>query len=157
IHPPLEMMLAEHLGAHPELITLVELFLPLKLITDPLCLRFIEVVRDSIREGVELMHLLGERDDESRTLAGFAAQVLSAPSKTGQDGSHQEAVESLILKFWRTELQRRRTLLEQESQSAVDEQSRDDKMALASQLTTDIKRLQRWDTGEAVLLHYQGE
>jgi DNA primase len=154
IHPPLEMMLAEHLGACPELISIVELFLPLTLITDPLCLRFIEVIRDSMREGVELMHLLGERDDANRTLSGFAAQVLSAPSKTGLDGSHREAVESLILKFWRTELQRRRTLLEQDSQSATDEQSRDEKMAQASQLTTDLKRLQRWEKVEPVLRHY---
>jgi DNA primase len=152
--PPLEMMLIEHLGASPDLIALVELYLPLTFITDPMCLRFIEAVRDSFRDGVELMQLLGERDDEERTLAGFAAQVLSAPSKTGGDGSHKEVVESLILGFWRAELQRRRAILEQESQSAADEQNRDDKMALASQLTTDLKRLQRWETGEAVLKLY---
>lgn len=152
--PPLELMLIEHLGAAPDLIALVELYLPLTLITDPMCLRFIQAVRDSFHDGVDLMHLLGERDDAERTLAGFAAQVLSAPSKTGTDGSHKDAVESLILGFWRAELQRRRSTLEQDSHAATDEQSRDEMMALASQLTTDLKRLQRWDTGEPVLKYY---
>ena len=100
------------------------------------------------------MQLLGERDDEDRSLAGFAAQVLSAPSKTGVDGSHKEVVESLILGFWKAELQRRRAVLERESQEATEEQIRDDKMAQASLLTTDLKRLQRWETGESVLKLY---
>ena len=129
-------------------------FLPLTLLTDPLCIRFIELMKESGREGIEFMHLLAERDDEERTLSGFAAQVLSSPSKAGIDGSHQEAVESLILGFWRTELLRRRAGLEQTSQTAPDEQARDEMMAQASLLTTDLKRFQRWDTAMKVLPLY---
>ena len=154
--PSNEVLLAEHLGTKPELITLVELYLPLAFITDPLCLRFIEVIRESLREGVDLMQLLAERDDENRTLSGFAAQVMSAPSKTGSDGSHKEAVESLILGFWRTELRRRCTETERQLQTAQDGQARDDLLAQAAQLTTDLNRLQRWDSGEKVLQLYSG-
>ena len=152
--PHAEVLLAEHVGANPELITLVELYLPLTMITDPQCRRFVEILRDSSHAGVEFLHMLAERDDEERTLSGFAAQVLSAPAKTGVDGTHRQAVESLILGFWRTELQRRRAALEQQSQAATDDQARDDMMAQASQLTTDLSRLKRWDTGEAILLSY---
>jgi hypothetical protein len=76
-------------------------------------------------------------------------------TKTGQDGSHLEAVESLILGFWRAELNRRRADLEQQSQMATDEQSREELMAQASLLTTDLKRLQNWGAGKAVLALYR--
>ncbi len=153
--PSIEMALVEHLGASPDLIGLVDQFLPLTLLSDPLCIRFIQLLQESAREGLDFMQLLTERDDEERTLSGFAAQILSAPSKTGQDGSHLEAVESLILGFWRAELNRRRADLEQQSQMATDEQSREELMAQASLLTTDLKRLQNWGAGKAVLALYR--
>lgn len=154
--PSNEVLLAEHLGAKPELVTLIELYLPLSFITDPLCLRFVEVLRESQREGLELMQLLAERDDQDRTLSGFAAQIMSAPPKTGSDGSHKEALQSLILGFWRQDLQRRRAEIEAQLQSPHDEQTRDDMLAQAAQLTTDLKRLQRWDAGEKVIQLYMG-
>ena len=152
--PPLEVALVEHLGASPELVRIVEASLPMRFLTDPLCLKFIELMKESAREGVEFMQLLAERDDAERTLAGFAAQTLSAPAKTGSETSHQEAVEGLILGFWRAELQRRRAALEAGAQSSTEEQVRDDMMAQAAQLTTDLKRLQRWSTGEPVIKLY---
>lgn len=152
--PALEVALVEHLGAAPAMLPWVETYLPSALLTDPLCRRFVQMMQESAREGVEFMQLLAERDDEERSLAGFAAQVLSAPSKTGPEGNHEEAVQSLILAFWRADLQRRRADLEARSQAAETEQARDDMMAQASQLTTDLKRLQRWDTGQAVLALY---
>ncbi len=152
--PSNEVLLTEHLGAAPSLITLLELYLPVTMITDPLCRRLIEALRDSQHNGGDVMQLIAERDDAERSLSCFAAQVLSAPAKTGSDGTHKEAVESLILGFWRAELQRRRGALEQQSQSAADELTRDETMAQASQLTTDLKRLQRWETGESVIRLY---
>jgi len=152
--PSIEMALVEHLGASPDLMSLVESYLPLTMLSDPLCIRFIELLKESALEGVDFMQLLAERDDAERTLSGFSAQILSAPSKAGMDGSHREAVESLILSFWRTELNRRRTGMEQQSQTAADEQTREEMMAQASQLTTDLKRLQHWSTGKDVLAHY---
>ncbi|MEI6515182.1 MAG: toprim domain-containing protein, partial [bacterium] len=154
VRPANEVLLTEHLGSHPDLLTLLELYLPITMITDPLCRRLIETLRDSQRDGGDVMQLIAERDDEDRSLSSFAAQVLSAPPKTGSDGTHKQAVESLILGFWRAELQRRRTALEQQSQSSADELTRDETMAQASQLTTDLKRLQRWETGESVIRMY---
>jgi len=150
----IEMALVEHLGASPDLLALVDAYLPLTLLTDALCIRFIELMKESAREGVDFMHVLSERDDAERTLSGFAAEVLSAPSKAGMDGSHKEAVEDLILLFWRTELNRRRAELEQRSQATTDERTRDETMAQAALLTTDIKCLQHWKIGKDVLAHY---
>lgn len=153
--PMLEVALVEHLGANSGLLPLVEQYLPFSFLTDPLCLRFVELMQESAREGIEFMQLLAERDDPERSLSGFAAQILSAPSKTGNEGHHDEAVQGLILAFWRAELSRRRADMEARAQTAPDEQGRDELMAQASQLTTDLKRLQRWDTGSKVLELYR--
>jgi DNA primase len=152
--PPAELALVEHLGASPDLMPLVESYLPMALITDPLCNRFIRLLQESVRDRVEFMQLLTERDDADRTLSGFAAQILSAPSKTGVDGSRKEAVESLILSFWRAELTRRRADLMRQSEASTDEAARDEMMAQASLLTTDLKCLQRWTIARDVLAHY---
>jgi len=149
-----EVLLAEHLGTNPDLVTIMELFLPFTMITDPTCRAFLEVLRDSSREGVDVMQLLTERDDAERNLSTFAAQVLSAPHKAGLEGNDRQAVEGLILGMWRNELQKRRIQVEQQLQSVTEELARDDLSAQQAQLTMDINRLKRWDTGEAVLKLY---
>ncbi|MEI6563553.1 MAG: DNA primase [bacterium] len=152
--PISEVLLAEHLGTNPDLVTLAELYLPFTMITDPTCRAFLEVLRDSSREGVDVMQLLTDRDDADRNLSTFAAQVLSAPHKAGTEGSDRQAVEGLILGLWSRELQRRRTLAEQQLSSVEENIARDELLAQAAQLTTDINRLKRWETGEAVLKFY---
>ncbi len=152
--PVSEVLLAEHLGTNPDLVTIMELFLPFTMITDPTCRAFLEVLRDSSRERVDVMQLLTERDDAERNLSTFAAQVLSAPSKAIREGNDREAVEGLILGMWRNELQRRRIQVEQTLQTALDEMSQEDLKAQWAQLTTDINHLKRWETGEAVLKLY---
>jgi len=149
-----EVLLAEHLGTNPDLVTIMELFLPFSMITDPTCRAFLEVLRDSSREGVDVMQLLTERDDAERNLSTFAAQVLSAPHKAGLEGNDRQAVEGLILGMWRNELQARRIQIEQQLQAATEESVRDELSAQRAQLTMDINRLKRWDTGEAVLKLY---
>jgi DNA primase len=149
-----EVLLAEHLGTNPDLVTIMELFLPFTMITDPTCRAFLEILRDSSREGVDVMQLLTERDDADRNLSTFAAQVLSAPHKTGLEGNDRQAVEGLILGLWRNELQQRRQQIEQQLQNSPDESTQADLSAQWAQLTTDINRLKRWDTGEAVLKLY---
>lgn len=152
--PVHEVMLAEHLGASLPLTALVERYLPLSLILDPLCRRFMEVVLFSHREHADLMETLTQRDDESRSLSTFAAEVLSTPSKAGSEATHRQAVEGLILGIWRTELQRRRSELEQQAAGSVGDDARDALMAQAQQLTTDLNRLKHWETGELVLQLY---
>jgi DNA primase len=152
--PAHEVMLAEHVGASQDQVGLVDRYLPLNLITDPLCRRFMEALVFSHREHIDIMDVLTQRDDDDRTLSTFAAGVLSAPSKTGSEGTHHQAVEGLILGIWRTELQRRRQDLEQQAATSTSEDTRDSLMAQAQQLTTDLNRLKRWDSGEPVLQLY---
>jgi hypothetical protein len=80
--------------------------------------------------------------------------VLSTPSKAGSEATHRQAVEGLILGIWRTELQRRRSELEQQAAGSVGDDARDALMAQAQQLTTDLNRLKHWETGELVLQLY---
>lgn len=151
---PFDRMLAEHLGAMPELIGLVEHYLPYKMIQDPLCRAFVELVRDSVQGGLDLMQLVAERDDGDRTLSGFAAQVFTSPQKGEAEGAHEVAVKDLILRFWRTELQRRRSEIEHTLTATTDEATREELGAQTAQLTTDLNRLRRWETGEPVLHFY---
>jgi hypothetical protein len=136
------------------LVAIVERYLPLNLLADPLCRRFVEALVAGHHERADLMSVLTERDDEDRTLSGFAAEVLSAPRKAGTEATHQQAVEGLILVIWRAELQRRRQSLERQASEASREDARIALMAQAQQLTTDLNRLKRWDTGAPVLELY---
>lgn len=149
--PKHEELLAEHLGAQPELADLVNEFLPPDKISHPLCRRFIEAVTLSRRERQDLTGTISQLDDETRELSSFAARILSAPLKTGTESSNREAVEALILGIWRTEWQQARRKAEQQALEATDEAERDNLIAYAQQLTTDLKRLQRWATAEPVL------
>jgi hypothetical protein len=113
-----------------------------------------EALLFSHREHVDLTEVLTQSDDDNRSLSTFAAGVLSAPSKTGAEGTHHQAVEGLILGIWRTELQRRRLELEQQATTSTDADTRDLLMTQAQQLTTDLNRLKRWETGEPILQLY---
>ncbi len=155
--PRHEELLAEHLGASPELAGLVEGYLPLSMIAHPLCRRFLAAVLKSREERQDLTGVLSQADDETRELSTFAARILSAPPKTGSESSHREAVETLILAIWRNEWQRRRRDIEQRALETANEADKDALMVQAQQLTTDIKRLQKWTTAEPILhLHLEG-
>jgi DNA primase len=153
-HSLFEIPLAEHIGASPDLIEMVQNYLPLSMITNPLCRRFLETAIQSRIEHVDLMTCLSQMDDENRDLSTFSAKVLSAPSKTGKESSHRDAVESLILGLWKSELQRRCRSNEEQALATTIESERDTFMIQAQQLTTDIKKLQRWSTGEPILRLY---
>lgn len=152
--PRQEELLAEHLGASPELADLVQAYLPLHLITHPLCRRFIATVLESRRERQDLTAAITQSDDEARSLSTFAARILSAPAKAGTESTHRDAVEALILNIWRLEWQRKRRDLEQQAVDTTHETDKDALVAQAQQLTTDIKRLQKWSTAEPVLHLY---
>jgi DNA primase len=153
-HSRFDMPLAEHIGASPDLVDLIQAYLPLTMISDPLCRRFIEAAIHARKEREELMSVLSQMDDDTRELSTFAAKVLSAPLKTGRESSHRDAVESLILGLWRAELQRRCRDVEQRSMDTTIESDKDSLNIQAQQLTTDIKKLQRWVTGETILHLY---
>ena len=155
-YPVNELALAEHLGASPDLADIIQAYLPLTMITDPLCRRFIEAVIQAHTEHEDLMSVLSRTDTDNRDFSTFAAKVLTAPSKTktGREYSGRDAVESLILGLWRAELQRRCRNIEQQSLDSTNETDKDNLMAQAQQLTTDINRIQRWKTGEPILRLY---
>lgn len=152
-HPPAvkprdELLLLEHLAASPELVPLVREYLPAALISDAQCRALRDAIEASALPEKRLMDVVAERDDAAGSLATFAAAILSAPSRTGSELSHRQAVEGLILALWRTELQRRRLAIggsPERLQAARDEYH---------MLTADLKKLQRWSTGKDVALLY---
>ncbi len=136
-----EMLLAEHLAAIPDLLDLVSEYLPLSLLTDRQCRAIIEALGTSRVSGTGLMDVIAEHDDGEQSLTGFAAAVLSAPSRGGTEQMHREAVQDLILALWRAELQRRRHT----SQPGSEE---------AHMLTADLNKLRSWEVGKNIARLY---
>ncbi len=127
-----ERLLVEHVAASPDLMDIVNEYLPLSLMTDPQCRAFIEALGASRIQGVGLMDVIAEHDDADQSLAAFAAAALSAPSRGGTEQSHLAAVQDIILALWRTELQRRRHLAQAGSEES-------------HMLTADLNKLRSWE------------
>ncbi len=143
-----EMLLAEHLAASPELVEHVMEYLPPVLITDPQCRALVQSLAVSRTTGTDLMAVIAERDDTEQSLATFAAAALSAPTRSGTELSHREAVQDLILALWRVELQRRRLAIgasPERLQAGREEYH---------MLTTDLRKLRSWETGKDVARLY---
>jgi len=150
-HPREERELAEHLAACPELGSLVEEHLPLAMVSDPHCRSLIEAVIEADRSGEPLCSVLAQRADPGGELGRLAAEVQMAPAKIGRrEYSHEDAVKDMILYIWRRELKRRVAELEREM--ATDAGQRDERLrAESAQIRADIKALNKWESGEAVI------
>jgi hypothetical protein len=151
-----ERTLCEHLAqgdSDPELASLVAENLPLAMLDDPLCRRFVEMALEARREGVTLGAYLerdsgGEEADEDDSLRAFAAALRTQPGRIkGSDYTRRDAVQDLILGFWRRHLQQeRKRLALPPSESGGAAASR------RIQLTMDLKLLEKWETGQDVIL-----
>ena len=151
-----ERTLCEHLAqgdSDPDLAALVAENLPLAMLGDPLCRRFVEMVLEARREGVTLGAYLerdsgGEEADEDDSLRAFAAALRTQPGRIkGSDYTRRDAVQDLILGFWRRHLQqeRKRLALPPSESGGVAASRR-------IQLTMDLKLLEKWETGQDVIL-----
>jgi DNA primase len=149
--PPEEIALVEHLAAVPALTAMLPQYLPLKLLTSPLCRTFLEILAESHTSNADLLGLLQEKDDEQRRLTEFAARVLSAPLRAGSgEATHAEAIQDLIICVWRRHLRQRRMELERR---LMDEKGAENRSVEAEmrRLTQDLNALQRWDTAAPVI------
>jgi DNA primase len=146
--PPEERALCEHMMHavdHPELLDLVETFLPADTLASSTARAVVAAAREQARTGRSLTELLDAGTDSTGEVQQFAAAVQMAPSKVkGQDFSHADAVRSLILRIWQRKLR-----TERETLADDDPQKR--------QLTRDIKELAGWDTGRLIIeMHLPG-
>ena len=147
-YPPEELQLCEHLYHAvdaPEIVGLVENYLPLRMLSSALCRRFVETALRSTHEGRPLQEAMQEAGDPTDGFQRFRAAIEFAPSKIrDDDSSHAEAVQDLILFLWRRELQQRRDALDAAGKSGTTSAGR-------TQLTQDLKVLRGWDEGSLVI------
>ena len=139
---------AVHIVDFPDLGPLIRDYLPLSLISDPLCRAVIKAALESTEAGKDLQDVLREQEDPDGELQTFAARVQMAPSKViEREFSRADAVRDQILYIWRKKLEREREELIKKQSATPDKQ--DD--ARRYQITHDLKLLKKWDEGAAVI------
>lgn len=140
--PPEEAALCAHLvhfDEHPELVVRVQHYLPLELVTDPLCRTLVRGVLEAAKNGWDLQDALRDPGDESGEAQRYAAQLVAEPVKVkGGEVSHDVALKDCIREIWKRHLTRERAEL-----TSADAERR-------SELTYALKALSSWD--KAVVL-----
>jgi hypothetical protein len=150
--PPLEEeQLCEHavhMTDHPEIEELVTRYLPMELL-HPVCRTLVEAAIEAKRTGKDVHEILRARSDTDDRVHRFAAAVESAPEKTrGDEISRSDAVKDLVLYIWRRVFKEKRRELERRmSEGDADSQVR----VRSAQLRSDMKRLDRWETGRDII------
>jgi DNA primase len=116
------------------------------LFLDPLCRAAAALVLESWKAGVALDDVVEDADAGAPGLAAFVTQLTAAPEKSGRgEFGPDEAVKTLLLALWRKAVARERAAL-----PAADEERR-------TQLTYDLKALQSWSEGRAIIAIEMGE
>ncbi len=147
--PAEEWALVEHLAAAPELADLVREHLPLQRMRDAECRRALEMILAAAQSGAtDILGYCAQHDTEAGDMQKLLAAAMMAPSRMlGREFDHQDAVKDLILKIWRENLRRRLGTLMRGGRKDDDSQFRME----CVQLRTDIKRLDRWESGVAII------
>ena len=136
-----------HVPDHPELAELITGFLPLDMVSNLKCRQLIACAVDAASHNTDLLEELLAEGESSADVLAYAEALLSAPVKvTGKEYSPAEAVQDLILNFWRRWLDReRRAILAKGGSKTPEEAER------RTQITYDLKSLRRWKTGREVI------
>ncbi len=156
-HPPEEVCLCEHMVHvidHPEVADLVNGFLPLELVTDPVCRQIVAASLEARRVGRDITEVLhgSSAVDEDGEIKRLAAAVLMAPSRVpGSEFGREDAVKNLILRLWEGYMKSRCAELEQ--RRLQPEHANDQALAAESyQLRRDLAALKSWETATDVIL-----
>jgi DNA primase len=143
-----EVRLTEHIVAMPALGELVEGYLPSDMLLDGQCAAIVACAMEAHADGVGLMSVIREHDDEEGTLGRFATELQMAPSRVvGVDSSREKAVKDLILYIWRRKLQKERAGLESQINAGGNKQLAE----RLRQMPFDLKGLTHWDSGSAII------
>jgi len=137
-----------HMTDHPEIEELVTRYLPMELL-HPVCRALVEAAIEAKQTGKDVHEILRARSDTDDRVHRFAAAVESAPEKTrGDEISRSDAVKDLILYIWRRVFKEKRRELERRmSEGEADNQVR----LRSAQLRSDMKQLDRWETGRDII------
>lgn len=142
--PKEEVALCEHLAQsenQTEILEVVKRFLPIGLISSPLCRNFVSALFTAYATGQNLQDVIREQDDDTGSLQRFAAKIQLSPVRVaGTEYSSMDAVKDLILCIWRQRLMEKRREISRTSNKTVPDR-------YWAQLTADIKTLSSWNEG----------
>jgi len=145
-----EQALCEHLvhaADHPKLAKLVTEYLPLEMVHNLKCRQLIASALDAASRNADLLEELLAEGEPSADVLAYAEALLSRPVKFGgREYLPEEAVQDLILQFWRNRFDRERRALIAKGAAMTPEET-----ARRSQITVDLKHLRRWGTGRDVI------
>jgi DNA primase len=146
--PKDEHLLCEHivhLVDYPELAELIQNYLPLSMISTPKCRTLISTAIKAAQNNENLLEELLVDGEEN--VMHYAEQLINSPAKvTGREYSPSEAVQDLILKLWRNNLEQERlTLINKGENCSQEERQR------RYQLTIDLKSMRIWTTGHEII------
>jgi DNA primase len=136
-----------HVADYPEVAALIEEYLPIEMVKNKTCRHLITCAIDAAKHNSDLLEeLLAEGEDAAEVLA-YAEKLISAPLKVkGKEYAPEEAVQDLILRMWRSRLDSERREISAKGSNVTPEEAE-----RRSQITMDLKRLQRWATGHDII------
>lgn len=152
-HPPEEEALCEYLLQgfdHPELVEAVSEHLPFAMWQDEQCRLLAQAAMEACKTGQNVADILraGEGDE---SLLTFAAKLQASPGKvSGREVTKLDAVHDLILRIWKRDLLRRRQALLNAS-GETNPSGEDSRITELAELTSQMKQLDHWSTGELLI------
>jgi DNA primase len=145
--PSEEILLCEHIVQaidEPELAPLITKYLPLDSISHPACRAIVEASLASFSSGESVNNELRKNDACPEQAQRLAARVQMEPTKVkGEEYSRLDAVKDIILTIWRRRLQKeRKSLLDKSEKKDVERRH---------EITLDLKALNTWHKGSAII------
>jgi DNA primase len=146
-----EQLLCEHvvhIVDYPELAELIREYLPLEMVSSPMCRQLISFALDAAKNNNDLVEELLAEGDSAAVVLEYAEKLISTPVKvTGREYSPAEAVQDIILSMWRSRLgAERRRIMAKGNMRTPDEAAR------RSQITVDLKHMRRWESGHDIIV-----
>jgi hypothetical protein len=146
-----EVELCEHLvhvGEAPGLAALVGRYLPADLVSDPFCRIVAQAAREPAAGERDLVDVLRDQEDPSGELQKFVAALAMAPAKTRGEASRTDAVKALILRLWQRKFRAERDALQARMKTQALTRPEEERR---TQLTRDLKNLDKWSTGAIII------
>lgn len=136
-----------HVDGARDVVDLIRHFIPLDMISHPLCRTLIAAALESARTGEDILAVLRNEGQDNPEAIQLASRLIEAPSKLrSKDLTPGEAVKDMILRLWRRRITNARKLLDARTDMPDEDKTRE-----RAQLTLDINSLDQWDNGRMVI------
>ena len=131
---------AVHVADFPRIGDLLRKYLPLDMISDPMCRATVQLSLEAQAGKMPIEELADEANSEGMPVSEFVMNMQREATKVpGEEFGREDAVKDLILQLWRTKL------------FAEREGLKEDDRARRAQLTYDLNSLRTWEDGMPII------